>query len=124
MSEPFMPTVTMPLLAAARPVEGQGWIGHWSPGIGDPCVMGWINKQRDLQSAFTEVMRVVAREQGWYEARRQYQRLHRGGGRARGLSGHRADRCRLATWMLPQEAFRRESWTALGTSTATNHSAG
>ena len=26
-----------------------------------------------MQSAFTEVMRVVAREQGWYEARRQYQ---------------------------------------------------
>ena len=121
MSEPFVPTVTMPLLAAARPVEGQGWIGHWSPGIGDPSVMGWvtvavylvaawlcflcsrrsrvlarrgsdarweprlwglfalfllalgINKQLDLQSAFTEVMRVVAREQGWYEARRQYQ---------------------------------------------------
>jgi hypothetical protein len=121
VSEPFVPTVTMPLLAAARPVEGQGWIGHWSPGIGDPSVMGWvtvalylvaawlcflcsrrsrvlarrgsdarweprlwglfalfllalgINKQLDLQSAFTEVMRVVAREQGWYEARRQYQ---------------------------------------------------
>jgi len=32
-----------------------------------------INKQLDLQSAFTEVMRVVARDQGWYEARRQYQ---------------------------------------------------
>ena len=28
------------------------------------------------------------------------------------------------TWMLAQEAFRRESRTALGTSTATNHSAG
>jgi hypothetical protein len=25
---------------------------------------------------------------------------------------------------LPQEAFRREAWTALGTSTATNQSAG
>jgi Mn2+/Fe2+ NRAMP family transporter len=32
-----------------------------------------INKQLDLQTAFTEVMRVVAREQGWYETRRQYQ---------------------------------------------------
>lgn len=116
-----MPTVAMPLLLAAKPVEGQGWVGHWSPGIGDPSAMGWvtvalylvaawlcflcsrrsrvlarrssdgrweprlwalfavvllalgINKQLDLQSAFTEMMRVVAREQGWYEARRQYQ---------------------------------------------------
>ena len=65
------------------PPEGQGWIGHWSPGIGDPSVMGWVTVALylvaawlcflDLQSAFTEVMRVVAREQGWYEARRQYQ---------------------------------------------------
>ena len=32
-----------------------------------------INKQLDLQSAFTEVMRVLARNQGWYAIRRQYQ---------------------------------------------------
>lgn len=116
-----MLTVVMPLPLVAEPVEGQGWIGHWSPGIGDPSPMGWvavvlyfvaawlcflsarrsraldpyaspgrweprlwtlfavvllalgINKQLDLQSAFTEVMRVVAREQGWYESRLQYQ---------------------------------------------------
>jgi hypothetical protein len=103
-----MLTVAMPLPLAAKPVEGQGWVGHWSPGIGDPSAMGWvtvalylaaawlcfrsarssrildrygsharweprlwalfvvvllalgINKQLDLQSAFTEVMRVVA----------------------------------------------------------------
>ena len=32
-----------------------------------------INKQRDLQTAFTEVGRVFGREEGWYETRRQYQ---------------------------------------------------
>ena len=32
-----------------------------------------INKQLDLQSWFTQVMRDLAREQGWYEARREYQ---------------------------------------------------
>ena len=116
-----MPTAAVALLLAAKPVEGQGWIGHWSPGIGDPSPMGWVtvalylvaawlcflsarrsraldppaspgrweprlwalfavvllalgvNKQLDLQTAFTEVMRIVAREQGWYETRRQYQ---------------------------------------------------
>ncbi len=96
-----------------------GWIGKWSPGIGDPTVGGWltvilyagvawasllvvkhekqrlivmtkhepliwrllmaglillgINKQLDLQSAFTEFARTLAIEQGWYEQRRQYQ---------------------------------------------------
>jgi hypothetical protein len=117
-----MASFGMPLLVAVKPVEGQGWIGHWSPGTGDPSVMGWvtvalyfvaawvcflsarrsqvldrrassygrweprlwvlfavvllalgISKQLDLQSPFTEAMRVVAREQGWYETRRQYQ---------------------------------------------------
>lgn len=32
-----------------------------------------INKQLDLQSAFTELARLYAREQGWYANRRQYQ---------------------------------------------------
>ena len=32
-----------------------------------------INKQLDLQSWLTQVMRDLAQEQGWYEARRQYQ---------------------------------------------------
>lgn len=96
-----------------------GWIGHWSPGIGDPTPMGWltvcfyllaawlcyrvtvvalrapasqeraeqwlwyalgggllllgINKQLDLQSAMTEVGRLVATHQGWYESRRAFQ---------------------------------------------------
>jgi len=32
-----------------------------------------LNKQLDLQSWLTQVMRDLAKEQGWYEARRQYQ---------------------------------------------------
>ena len=32
-----------------------------------------INKQLDLQSWFTQVMRDLAKEQGWYDVRRQYQ---------------------------------------------------
>ncbi len=32
-----------------------------------------INKQLDLQSLFTEVMRDMARSQGWYDERRKYQ---------------------------------------------------
>lgn len=97
----------------------QGWIGSWSPGIGDPTLGGWItvalyawaawacyrvlklerrrllclslnervvwqllfagmialgiNKQLDLQSAFTELARLYAHEHGWYVNRRQYQ---------------------------------------------------
>jgi hypothetical protein len=96
-----------------------GWIGNWSPGIGDPTVGGWltvvlyawtawmafrilqrerrqrialstnektiwrlmlvgmialgINKQLDLQSALTEMGRILAHEQGWYANRRQIQ---------------------------------------------------
>lgn len=32
-----------------------------------------INKQLDLQSAMTELAKILAREQGWYTHRRQYQ---------------------------------------------------
>ena len=109
---------------AVRPVGlGEtGWVGGWSPGIGDPTVLGWVtvvaylaaawlcyraavtvggglgdagastrrerilwslfagallllglNKQLDLHSALTEALRVVSRDQGWYESRREYQ---------------------------------------------------
>lgn len=97
----------------------EGWIGNWSPGIGDPTLGGWvtvalyagaawachrvldrergarlalsanerliwrllmvmmvalgINKQLDLQSALTELGRIWAHQQGWYDHRRQYQ---------------------------------------------------
>lgn len=96
-----------------------GWIGRWSPGIGDPTLAGWItvvayvvaagmvfrviareamlepwlevtekrlwwclllgvvalgvNKQFDLQTAFTELGRMLAHAQGWYEDRRRVQ---------------------------------------------------
>ena len=100
--------------------DGEGWIGRWSPGIGDPTPLGWftvaaylvaallclrarrlareeraagaqhsshtfwsvgavglfglgVNKQLDLQSAFTELGRILAREQGWYDDRRTVQ---------------------------------------------------
>ncbi len=94
-----------------------GWIGRWSPGIGDPSLIGWltvvlylvaafvsfrvpfqsphrftrrevrfwfglalvllllgINKQLDLQTAFTEFGRVLAHAQGWYDSRALLQR--------------------------------------------------
>jgi cytochrome bd-type quinol oxidase subunit 2 len=102
-----------------RSFPGDGWIGHWSPGIGDPGLMGWLtvaayflaawlcwrarhaalesarpaarqsamlwalfavglvllglNKQLDLQSAITEMGRMLARSQGWYANRRPVQ---------------------------------------------------
>jgi hypothetical protein len=107
--------IPVPIASAA----GDGLIGNWSPGIGDPSVAGWItvlaylmaawrcavaagrtvpydgaaaqrerglwrtfavvllllgiNKQLDLQSAFTELGRMVARRQHWYDERREVQ---------------------------------------------------
>lgn len=98
-------------------LPADGWIGHWSPGIGDPSLMGWltvifyavgawqcyrlaarhsrplpdrerklwwilalgllalgINKQLDLQSALTEIGRIVAVHQGWFDRRYEVQR--------------------------------------------------
>jgi hypothetical protein len=132
-------------LLATLPNEGRGWIGSWSPGIGDPNVVGWvtvvlylaasalcwrqsrllargaapsarlsstlltfalaflgarrrldalparerlrtlwrglaivllllgINKQLDLQTALTEMGRILARSEGWYAVRRPVQ---------------------------------------------------
>jgi len=105
--------------------EHHGWIGNWSPGIGDPTVVGWLtvvmylvaawlsyrvvrsdrtqpngldaserllwralviglvflclNKQLDLQSAFTELGRIIAANQGWYVRRHEVQELFIGG---------------------------------------------
>lgn len=90
-----------------------GWIGSWSPRIGDPNAIGWltvvlylvaaglchwlarakpsrrearlwrvlaasflalgINKQLDLQTALTELGRMMARSEGWYGNRRPVQ---------------------------------------------------
>ena len=97
-------------------LTSEGWIGHWSPGIGDPTIMGWltvvlyaigawqcfrlatrhssmqgrrevalwwilalgllalgVNKQLDLQTALTEMGRIVAVQNGWYERRHDVQ---------------------------------------------------
>jgi hypothetical protein len=110
-----------PLLFAAT--GESGLIGHWSPGIGDPTVIGWItvvayfaavycctvafrilakaagdlkrrrrertvwcilavalallgvNKQLDLQTAFTEIGRMLAKGEGWYDYRQVVQGL-------------------------------------------------
>jgi hypothetical protein len=104
------------------PEAESGWIGRWSPGIGDPNLAGWvtvglyvvatwtcfvvarrlrprtktepalrrefwawtlfsvllgllaINKQLDFQTAITEIGRMLARSQGWYETRAHVQK--------------------------------------------------
>lgn len=103
-------------LAALRPTASRGWVGYWSPGIGDPTPIGWltvalyfaaailcwyvvrrklgmsrserwlwyclvltlvglgVNKQLDLQTALTELGRILAAKQGWYEQRHRVQR--------------------------------------------------
>lgn len=101
--------------------DQEGWVGHWSPGIGDPNAAGFItvalyvaaamtclwvarrirreegaaplnrrefwvwcgssillwflgaNKQLDLQTAFTEIGRILARREGWYAQRAHFQ---------------------------------------------------
>lgn len=98
-----------------RPAEAGGWVGSWSPGIGDPSILGWltvvlyiatagyswmvgrrlkarserlvffalaagllalgINKQLDLQSALTEMGRILAKRQDWYEQRAEFQKI-------------------------------------------------
>ncbi len=100
----------------SKPFAGNGWVGEWSPGIGDPNIISWIivalytlsawqcyrvatlrsnmrskgerniwwilvfglallgiNKQLDLQTALTEFRRILSKQQGWYENRRQVQ---------------------------------------------------
>ena len=104
-------------LHAFRPAGRGGWIGYWSPGIGDPTFAGWLtvvlyfvaaavcflvgrnkgwalhrsetflfrlltlglvglglNKQRDLQTAATELGRLLAVEGGWYAERHRVQK--------------------------------------------------
>lgn len=105
-----------------NPAAETGWIGQWSPGIGDPDFAGWatvvlyvaaawtclvvarrlrpevkagavarrefwawsifsvllwllaVNKQLDFQTAVTEIGRMLARKQGWYENRGHVQK--------------------------------------------------
>jgi len=47
-------------LLATLPNEGRGWIGSWSPGIGDPNVVGWL----------TVVLYLVASALCWRQSRR------------------------------------------------------
>jgi high-affinity Fe2+/Pb2+ permease len=47
-------------------------IGFWCVAAAAMVLLG-INKQLDLQSWFTQTMRELAVEQGWYDDRRQYQ---------------------------------------------------
>jgi len=63
------------MLLAVTAGEGQGWIGSWSPGIGDPTFVGWV----------TVVGYLVASSLCW----RQFRRLHEieGGG---DQAGHRS----------------------------------
>lgn len=104
-------------LQAFRPAGKGGWIGYWSPGIGDPTIGGWatvllyfaaavvcfrvgrnkewalsrsemflfrlltlglvalgVNKQLDLQTALTELGRMLAVEEGWYAQRHGVQK--------------------------------------------------
>ena len=57
---------------ALRRSDRRRLIGFWFCTAVVLLLLG-INKQLDLQSWFTQVMRDLAMEQGWYEARRQYQ---------------------------------------------------
>lgn len=132
----------------------QGLIGHWTPGLGDPSIGGWvtvvlyagaaltvlrlllvwntarkhtarhehwfwrvlfaglvllgINKQLDLQSALTEIGRILADKQGWYEDRRQIQMAFIAGIAMMGLTLIAA--MLNLTWGAPASAH----WALLG----------
>jgi hypothetical protein len=126
MKKQYMPFAALlaliPARAASAATGEDGLIGRWSPGIGDPTIIGWvtvaayfaaavccavasrslrgtgesgrrrrertiwgglsaalfllgINKQLDLQSAFTEIFRIIAKSDGWYQDRKVYQGL-------------------------------------------------
>jgi hypothetical protein len=126
MKKLYAPFAALLALIPAQAISAEmgetGLIGRWSPGIGDPTVVGWvtvaayfaaavccavasrslrgsgdsgrrrreraiwgclsaalfllgINKQLDLQSAFTELGRILAKSEGWYKDRQVYQGL-------------------------------------------------
>src|SRR3712207_4883602 len=54
------------------PADRRTLVGFWCLTAVVLVLLG-INKQLDLQTWFIQVMRDLAKEQGWYEARRQYQ---------------------------------------------------
>jgi hypothetical protein len=64
-------------LAAIAPPEAENQrdlFKLWSLVTLAMLVLG-LNKQLDLQSLFTEILRDMAKSEGWYEERRTYQRL-------------------------------------------------
>src|SRR5688572_23307106 len=64
-------------LAAIAPPEAENQrdlVKLWSLVTLAMVVLG-LNKQLDLQSLFTEILRDMAKSEGWYEQRRAYQRL-------------------------------------------------
>ncbi len=60
-------------LLTADPKQGQRWRRLWL-GLAVFMLLLCLNKQLDLQSLFTDVGRVLARREGWYDNRRIVQR--------------------------------------------------
>lgn len=64
-------------LTAARPAlqrPGEPWRERLWWGVAIGLALLCVNKQLDLQSLLTDIGRVIAREQGWYEQRRDFQK--------------------------------------------------
>jgi hypothetical protein len=64
-------------LTAARPAlqrPGEPWRERLWWGVAAGLALLCVNKQLDLQSLLTDIGRVIAREQGWYEHRRDFQK--------------------------------------------------
>ncbi|HPC59181.1 MAG TPA: hypothetical protein PKX23_00855 [Verrucomicrobiota bacterium] len=64
-------------LTAARPAlrrPGEPWRERVWWGVAMLLAFLCVNKQLDLQSLLTDIGRVIARQQGWYEHRRDFQK--------------------------------------------------
>jgi hypothetical protein len=69
-----------------RPSDRKRLFAFWCFTAAVLLILG-INKQLDLQSWLSQVMRDLAKEQGWYEARQQYQFMFVLAVAAAGLAG-------------------------------------
>ena len=113
--------LTVALYVAAAAVVGRllrRWPGSKAPHeiwfwrlLFAALVLLGINKQLDLQSAFTELARLMAFKQGWYAERRQVQLAFIAGSAIMGLTLLAATAHLI--WGAP-----RATWWALGGSTA------